>query len=181
LSVLLKLTGKIEARRGAEPHRILELVASEVTSAIRPGESADLFYGVVDRRSFELNYAKTKGLVALHQDFSTGELKILDSQSEAMQGPEFSVLKTQLMSLNSRDRLILCTRGLVETENLEGEAFGQERLFKSVLEGPRQGVHELRNHVLYEVHKFSGGQEPKRDRTLLVLEVKDRVIKLARK
>jgi sigma-B regulation protein RsbU (phosphoserine phosphatase) len=48
------------------------------------------------------------------------------------------------------------------------------------LSGPKRGVHELRNHMLYEVQKFSGKPDPIRDQTLVVFEVKDKVIKLAR-
>ena len=46
--------------------------------------------------------------------------------------------------------------------------------------GPKRGVHELRNHILYEVQKFTGHNEPLRDQTIVVLEVKDKVIKLAK-
>ncbi len=55
-----------------------------------------------------------------------------------------------------------------------------ERVTRSFLSGPKRGVHELRNHILYEVQKFGQGSEPVRDQTLVVLEVKDKVIKLAK-
>ena len=55
-----------------------------------------------------------------------------------------------------------------------------ERVTRSFLTGPKRGVHELRNHILFEVHKFAQGTEPVRDQTLVVLEVKDKVIKLAK-
>ena len=84
------------------------------------------------------------------------------------------------LSLNPRDRVVLCTRGVIEARNADGESYGMERVTRSFLSGPKRGVHELRNHILFEVQKFSGGAEPIRDQTLIVLEVKDKVIKLAK-
>jgi sigma-B regulation protein RsbU (phosphoserine phosphatase) len=45
---------------------------------------------------------------------------------------------------------------------------------------PRQGVHELRNEILHQNEKFTGRQTPLRDQTVIAMEVKDRVIKLAK-
>ena len=64
-------------------------------------------------------------------------------------------------------------------KNLENESFGQERLFNALVSAPKTGVHDVRNHLLFEIKKFLSGREPTRDVTVLVAEVKDRVIKLA--
>jgi serine phosphatase RsbU (regulator of sigma subunit) len=82
--------------------------------------------------------------------------------------------------LNPRDRVVLCTRGVIEAQNAAGESYGVERVTRSFLGAPKRGVHELRNHILYEVQKFSGHTDPSRDQTRVVLEVKDTVIKLAK-
>ena len=77
--------------------------------------------------------------------------------------------------------MIFCTKGVFAARNLEGKEFGQDRLYRAILEYATRGVHELRNQIFFQVQKFSGGQEVPRDMTVVVVEVKDRVIKLAKK
>jgi serine phosphatase RsbU (regulator of sigma subunit) len=86
----------------------------------------------------------------------------------------------QKVPLNPRDQLLFCTPGVLEARDAQGEQFGPERLYKAILSCPSRGVHELRNEILYKVQAFSGIIEPERDQTVVALEVKDRVIKLAK-
>jgi hypothetical protein len=41
-------------------------------------------------------------------------------------------------------------------------------------------VHDLRNEILYQVERFAQGKDIPQDATVVVCEVKDRVIKLAK-
>lgn len=180
LSVLLKLTSQMEARKGADPHTVLMKMAQELVPNIPENSSADVFYAMIDRRSFEMSYTKVGEVITLFQNYTTGEIQPLEAQAEAYQASFNSKLKSKSIALNPRDRLIFCTRGVTEAKNLKGESFGIERVIKSILEAPKLGVHELRNHLLYAVQKFTSTVEPSRDCTILVVEVKDRVIKLAK-
>lgn len=180
LSVMLKLTGQMEARRGASPHKVLHSMAQELVPKIEGDETADIFYAMVDRRKFELHYCALGSIVGLLQNYSSGEIQALEISGPGL-GKNFNeTLKSKTVTLNPRDRLIFCTRGIEEAQNLDGENFGAERLYRAILEAPQRGVHEVRNNVLYRVSKFISGQEPKRDMTLVVAEIKDRVIKLAK-
>ena len=181
LSVLLKMTGRLEAKKGAEPHLIMKMIADELMPNIDANDSADIFYGLFDRRTFALTYCRAGDVTAMMQDYSSNELKLLKSKTGPLSKGSSLDFETQSVALNPRDKLIFCTKGLVESRNLDGEEFGQDRLFKSILEYSSRGVHELRNQLFFQVHKFTNGQEPLRDRTVLVAEVKDRVIKLAKK
>jgi len=181
LSVLLKLTGRMEARRGAGPDAMTQQIAAELMPSIEGADHAELFYGIFDRRDFSLSYAKAGDLTALHFDYAENELKLLKSATPAI-GQGFSgQIQAQKVVLNPRDKLILCTKGVVEAKDLNGQQFGQDRLFKSTLEFATRSVHELRNQIFFQVQKFAAGQEPLRDMTVVVAEVKDRVIKLAKK
>jgi sigma-B regulation protein RsbU (phosphoserine phosphatase) len=44
----------------------------------------------------------------------------------------------------------------------------------------KNGVHDLRNELLFQAQRKSKLEEPLRDQTVVVIEVKDRVIKLAK-
>ena len=181
LSILLKLTGTMEARTGAEPEKVVEMIRSEAVSSLKPEEFSDVFYARVDRRSFEMDYCLLGEITVLVQEYSTGELRVLP----ATQGPISAQLKqvkvSQKLSLNPRDRIIIVTKGVLQAENIAGEVYGIKRLMGAISQAPNKGVHELRNQVLFDVKNFSSGQNQKSDQTVVVAEVKDRVIKLAKK
>ncbi len=181
LSVLLKMTGRMEARRGTGPHEMLKQIVAELLPTIEGKDAADIFYGVFDRRNFSLSYAKAGDVIALHYDAAAAELKLLKANAPAIGQGFQSDLISQQVALSPRDKLIICTKGLVEAKNLDGQLFGQDRLYKAIQEYATRGVHELRNQIFFQVQKFQSGQEPQRDMTVVVAEVKDRVIKLAKK
>ncbi len=184
LSVLLKLTGRLEARQGAKPDKVLSQMIAELNPGLTETSKADVFYAVVDRRSYDMSYCRVGEGASLLQLAQNGDVQVLKACAGPIV-PGFSQsLNSEVVSLNPKDRLVLCTRGVLEAKNPEGEDFGLERLLKSLREvtggESLAGVHELRNHILYSVQQFQQGQELSRDLTVLVLEVKDRVIKLAK-
>lgn len=180
LSVLLKMTGQLEARKGIAPDRILEMMAKELVPHINTKDQANVFYAVVDRRNFDLTFSSAGKIVALLFSFGANKLQRLEAGGEPFHQNFKSGLKTGTLSLNPRDRLILCSEGVLQAVNPKGEQFGEERLYKAILGAPRSGVHDLRNEIFYQLERFTQGQEIPHDVTVVVLEVKDRVIKLAK-
>ncbi len=181
LSILLKMTGRMEGRRQSDPSSLIEKIVREIKPASAPQDFADLFYGVFDRRQFSLNYVKLGGIRALHYDSSNSELRLLKSELPAIQVAFDAPIRAQSVELNPRDKLIFCTPGVVEAKDLDGHQFGEDRLYQAILEFASQGVHELRNQIFYRLQEFTAGVEPPRDQTVIVAEVKDKVIKLAKK
>lgn len=180
LSVLLRMTTQLEAKRGSEPHQVMQDMIDQLNKDMEPGDQSDIFYALIDRRNFEMRFIRAGALVVLHQSFQTGEVQALDSGLGPLQLGLEVPKESGALLLNPRDRVVLCTRGVIEAVNAAGEPYGMERVTRSFISGPKRGVHELRNHILYEVTQFSGGAAPARDQTLVVLEVKDKVIKLAK-
>ncbi len=171
LSVLLKFTGQMEARRGTEPHKIIEMIVAELLPHISEKDRASVFYAVVDRRSFEVSYCSIGRITALMYNHGQNKLLSLENHLTPL-SKDFNVrLESQKVSLNPRDRLLLVTDGVTQALNPQGEKFGTERLYKAVLQAPKSGVHELRNEILYRVEKFTDKVEPLRDMTVIVTEV----------
>ena len=54
------------------------------------------------------------------------------------------------------------------------------QIVKIMTENAKNGVHDLRNELLFQAGRKSKVEEPLRDQTVVVIEVKDRVIKLAK-
>jgi sigma-B regulation protein RsbU (phosphoserine phosphatase) len=181
LSVLMKLSGQMEARKGLEPDKVVTLMAQEIVPHIQKNDSASLFYGVVDRRSYELKYCCVGHIAGLLQVHGKDQPSWLEPSAGPLHREFNEKPLTHSVPLGSRDRLILCTEGVVSALDENGQVFGKERFLKSVVRAPRSGVHDIRNEILYQVGQFTQAEEPLRDQTVLVTEVKDRVIKLAKK
>lgn len=179
LSVLLKLTGRMEARQGAQPDRILSSISKEILSESVEGDRAEIFYSLMDRRSFTLHYSLVGDISVLYQNAHTHEIEVLSTGNSSLSTDFDEVVAMNSLQLNPKDRLVVVTQGITSAKNLDGEEFGVERLIPILGNGPKLGVHELRNAIFHGVEQHRSGQELQRDQTAVVIEVKERVIKLA--
>src|SRR5690606_9952099 len=75
LSVLLRLSGQMEARRGSEPQTLVRRMIEELKPNMSDNDSVDVFYGVFDRRDFTLNFCRAGDVYALHYSHSEAELR----------------------------------------------------------------------------------------------------------
>jgi phosphoserine phosphatase RsbU/P len=168
LSVLMKLSSKIESKKGSTPSQAIELLRAEMQPNLKDADRADLLYGFVDRRSFEFKFCSIGQFHAYHQIHGQDKIVRLESCGEGLSNQQQTKLLDNSIQLNSKDRLIFATSGV----GLSPEAFKN-----TILRAPRSGVHELRNEILIQAEKLS--PEFARDATVIVVEVNDRVIKLA--
>jgi serine phosphatase RsbU (regulator of sigma subunit) len=75
--------------------------------------------------------------------------------------------------------LILCSPGLFKVTNPEGEFFGEERYYSILKKSAQSDVHNLRNEVFFQVQQFAKQKTLPQDLTVIVVETKERVLKLA--
>ena len=179
LSVVIKISSQIEARRGLGAEKVMALLAKEIVPHIQNKDKASIFYGVVDRRSFEMQYSLLGNIDGFLQIYGQDGVEELKAGAPSLSKDFNTEPQAFTLQLNSRDHLILATEGLKGSERADGQMWGHGGLKDAIQRAPKQGVHELRNEILYANEKFTGNPEPVRDQTLLVVEVKDRVIKLA--
>lgn len=181
LSVLMKLSAQIEARKGLDPDKVISLMIAEIVPNIQKNDTASLFYGVVDRRNYEFKYASVGSIAGMLQVSGQDTVSWLEPSTGYLKKEFDEKPLTHSIHLGPRDRLILCTEGVWNSRSSDGESFGKEKLLKSLTRAPKSTVHDVRNEILFQVEKFTGSREAQRDQTVLVTEVKDRVIKLAKK
>ena len=74
--------------------------------------------------------------------------------------------------LDPGDVIVLYSDGIADTQNSTGEFFGHKRVAAILTEHAALTADAIADHLLEEVDKFSGGQHPADDRTLLVLKVR---------
>ena len=180
LSVIIKISSQMEARRGLEAHKVVALLAKEVIPHIQNDDKASLFYGVVDRRSYEIQYCSVGSIDGFLQVYGQEGLQELMPTGQALSKDFNTEPQSRTLQLNPRDRVILSTEGIKLSQNSLGVNWGGHGLSEAIMKAPKQGVHELRNEILFANEKYTGKAEPLRDQTLIVTEVKDRVIKLAK-
>ncbi len=178
LSVLIKMSSQIEARRGVPPEQTLSQMAKELVPNIENKDTASVFYGVIDRRTFRLTFSSVGALAGFLLPHG-GETvtKLLPSTgpfSKTYNGKPLA----QSLQLNARDRLILCSEGVFTATNSLGDIFGVQRMTETVIKSSRLSVHDMRNEILLQGERFTETQEPERDKTVIVMEVKDGIIKL---
>lgn len=180
LSVVIKMSSQIEARKGLEAHRVLLELAKEVVPSIQNLDQASLFYGVVDRRTYEMQYCSLGGVDVFHQVFGQERLDVLPPCGPALSQSFNTEPHSKTVQLNPRDRLVIATEGFKTTANSLGVLWGGHGLSEAISKASKKGVHELRNEILYSNERYRGNPDPVRDQTLIVSEVKDKVIKLAK-
>ena len=83
---------------------------------------------------------------------------------------DYPVIETQL---ESGDRIVFCSDGIIEAENSEGEIFGFERTSKTIRNGCNLDLSapQLLDHLISEVKQFTGDTPQGDDQTVVVLAV----------
>lgn len=180
LSVIIKISSQMEARRGLEAHKVVALLAKEVVPHIQNDDKANVFYAVIDRRNYEMQYCSVGAIDCFHQVYGRDGLVELMPTGPAIAKDFNTEPQSHTTQLNSRDRIVITTEGLKLSQNSLGVNWGGHNLSDAISRAPRQGVHELRNEILFANEKYTGKAEPVRDQTLIVTEVKDLIIKLAK-
>jgi len=187
MSVLLKLIAQVELRKSSEVDQILKLIASEFLGSVKQGgnfdQKAHLCLLQIDRRHFELQLASTGDVVAYwysdgNVEKISGHEKPLSGQMESEKDFKIHVSKK---SIDAGDKLVIASPGMAKALSSDAQSqFESEVMVKLLKDHGSENPHELRHRLFYDLERFTSGREPERDRTLIVMEVQDRVIKLAR-
>jgi len=187
MSILLSMNAKNDSRKSTSAEPVVESIIREVLGAgetegsLNPNDHADLFYAIIDRRRFQMSYVSLGDVPALYLPYGANEPQLLEATGGALRSQYSEPIKAKSIILNPRDKLILVSPGLVRNTNSQGEPFGSERYFRTVIQNYSKPTHDLRHALLHELHRFIGkDRELQRDVTVLVMEAQDRVIKLAR-
>ena len=182
LSVLIQFTSRFDMNKTVTPDELLKKIADTMKPDIPPQQSCSLFFGILDRRNFVLQHSSVGKMMGFLQTGGQGRLVKIEPSA-----PEISPLfagepLSSEVALGPKDRLLLVSNGILEAKNQSQEAFGFERLTAAVEKATPHSLHDVRNEILFQVQNHCGlshTSETREDQTLVVLEVKDRVIKLA--
>lgn len=173
LSLILKVTHLMEAKKGLAPEKVLEQIGTELKSTAATKDETQTFYGVIDRRDLTLNFCAVGRIKGFLQ--SPGKpLQLISSDSAALGSTTSPVFKSASVELEPKSRVVLLSDGILEVLSTDQISQCLQTL------GNSSQVHDVRNEILLKCQLVSGLDIPLRDQTVVVIEVKDRVIKLAK-
>ena len=130
----------------------------------------DLFYCLVDQKTYQMSYCLTGQITALLWCAQKKEITLLPPAEEPSQ---------QKFFLNGQDRLLVCSPGILSSQNPAGESCPLSFLKKLIQNHSNAPVDELRNRLLFELDHFCAGRPSLRDQSVLVMGVKTGLLKLA--
>ena len=155
----------------------LSYVSESLSKSFSEIEKIDLFYGIIDRKTFSLDYCLVGDIFAGFKKEGQ-DYQILEPCSKTLRDKK--TFKNKTISLDAKDIFMFCSAGVKTNENSKKEEFGVSNILKAACEGEEKGVLGIRQNVLFQCNKFNKGIKSTKDRTVLVMEVKDRILKLTK-
>lgn len=172
LSFILKFSHILQAKKGVPPEQILQKVADELKAGASENDLTHAFYAVIDRRDYSLRFCSAGKLLGFYLA-PDKPVQILKSSAEAF-GKNFDqVLNSAQIELEPSSRFCVMTDGL-------SDVLGLDLIVKILSESSKKSVHEVRNELLFQATRVSKLSDPLRDQTVVVIDAKDRLIKLAK-
>ncbi len=130
-----------------------------------------LCYALIDPREREMSFASA-GHLFPYRIGAAGRVEALESISYPLGVRDSLEVRERAASLDAGDLLFMFSDGVVEAraENSD-EDFGFDRLEQSLARHAGAGVDGLRDGVLADLERFTGGAPREDDLTVLVLEI----------
>lgn len=181
LSLFMKFT--FEARQNLqtqEPSSLLRVLQEELVAQLSQSDTFQFFYGVMNRRHLRMNYIIAGGVIGIHHKQTTNALTRLPSDIPSVHnGVSLTQIAARSLDFEPKDKLILCSPGILKVSNEKGELFGEDLLYSIIKKSAQSDVHNLRNEIFFQLQQFAQGKPYPQDLTVIVVETKERVLKLA--
>ncbi len=176
LSVLLQYSAVLEGHKTLSVENTVKMLGEELVKVATAGNETQLFFAVVDRRHMTMTFScigKIAGLIQSTDASAHESIRIISSDSSGMsvgRKIEYSSLE---VDLKPGYRICLVSEGLVNT-------LTRDELVAVAEQTKAGSVHEMRNQMFIQAQIKSGLEQPLKDQTVIVIEVKDNVMKLAK-
>lgn len=172
LSLILKVSHIMEAKKGMSPAKVIEHIGGELKVLAAEKDQVQALYAVIDRRDWTFTFCavgKIQGFFLTPDE----PLRFISSSSVGLgpaQDPKYSEIK---LNLEPKTKIILVTEGLMDI-------LTPDEMAEIIQSTKVKSVHDLRNDLLVAAQIKSGLETPLRDQTVVVITVKDQIIKLAK-
>ena len=169
LSVLIQMSSQIEAKKGISPSKIIQSLSKKLSTTTQTGQASDVFLLIVNRRNLEMTYCSAGEIMAWFHPYDNKNPQSLIPTSPSLGPVNQKEIKEVKVSLNAKDRIVITTPGLITAMKKQGHS-----IEKLLIKMRKKDPHDLRNEIMYQAQRH----EVQRDMTILVIDVKDHVLKL---
>ncbi|MFP4496892.1 MAG: PP2C family protein-serine/threonine phosphatase [Vulcanimicrobiota bacterium] len=170
IAAMLKIDFLNFAHRENTPAEVLNEVNLHLEQVLLDESFCTAFYGILDTRSYQLNYASAGHLAPLYYTKENQAVYELPQEGFPLGIMIEADYKNFNLQLNGGDKLILYTDGIIEATNEAGEFFTVEKLISCFEKNAHLSVEELESAVYKEILEFTQDSSFKDDLTLLILE-----------
>lgn len=175
LSSFLKFSPYLKDHKTAKS--FLSFVTKKISSSLKRKEKIHLFYGIISRSSFEMDYCLVGDIFVGHKA-QNKSIDILPSCSPPLYKQDNLELKGGKRTLHPQDVLLICSPGVAKRANEKGQLFGTESIVQAASRNPSAGVLEMRQNVLFSCNEFGGKSPLLKDCTVLAIKATDRILRI---
>ncbi|MEW6055631.1 MAG: SpoIIE family protein phosphatase [Bdellovibrionota bacterium] len=175
MSVVLKLALKLSKEEARSPSATVKKIFEELQLTMKPTENLSLFYGILNRKTFELKYTSGGTIQFIHQG-DAHKPRDLSSKTAAFVKNVKPELRDQTIVLNPGDRMVLFSDGFAE-------AFEDKSRLNQIFDRSlKEEAIELINQFAFSIKsKFSSDDDmPNQDCSVMVIDVEKRMMRLAK-
>lgn len=130
-----------------------------------------VFYGIVNRRTYEMRYVRGGHDLPIHFQSQNGQLSLLQAKGRFLGSLEGLVLEEARLHFAPGDALVCYSDGLTDAVAPDGDYYGLERLKAAVAKAGYKSARGLAEAVVADVDAFRAGTPQPDDLTLLVMRV----------
>jgi len=158
-----------EADIGMSAGEVLQEVNRHITRLQKSTQFVTVLYGILDLKTRMFNYARAghEPPLLLHPD-GTVE-RIPHSPGMALGLWETVTLDERTITLPSGSTLLLFTDGMTDCRDTHGEAFGLDRIKKTLSGLPNANAQQVCNHLFDTLMSFQDGSKQDDDVTLVAI------------
>ena len=173
LSSFLKSSPHLKKYKTAKD--FLSFVSEKLSLSLAKREKIHLFYGIVSRSSFELDYCLIGDIFVGHKT-QEKEVHILSPSASHLY--EKKQIQGGKLVFQAKDTLLLCSPGVAKRKNEKGQNFGVDNIIKAMNQNPMAGVLEIRQNVLFSCNEFGKNEPALKDCTILAIKATDRILRV---
>lgn len=161
-----------EADIGATPAEVMNLVNTHITRLQKSTQFVTVLYGILDLKTREFSYARAghEPPLVMHADGSVERMPHSPGMAIGLWEPV--TLDEKMVKLSSGDTLILYTDGMTDCRDPKGEAFGLDRIKKTLSDLARQNAQHICNTLLETLQSYQDGSKQDDDVTLVAVKAK---------
>lgn len=181
MSVILKLAVKFSKDDFRSPTSTISKIFDELELTMKPKENLSIFYGIINRKTFDFTFASSGSIRFVHQmsagdnDPKYSEKNLSTAALTKGRAPD---LKDQRITLQPSDRLVIFSDGFSEVFQDEGSKGIERVITKSYGADPVALINDFTFRVKSRFE--SEDDMPTQDCSVMVIDVEKRLMRLAK-